>query len=162
MLLLITHGVVAPYVGAWIETCACYQRSSREHVAPYVGAWIETLYPFPRASPPLVAPYVGAWIETASKAVRPFWRIWSHPTWVRGLKHRNRLQRESRRESHPTWVRGLKHLLNPKRCKISYVAPYVGAWIETIRRWTHDWLRQSHPTWVRGLKRLRLYCSLAA
>ena len=34
----------------------------------------------------------------------------SHPTWVRGLKHRNWLQRESRRESHPTWVRGLKQI----------------------------------------------------
>ena len=34
--------VVAPHVGAWIETC-CYE--SREYgapVAPHVGAWIET------------------------------------------------------------------------------------------------------------------------
>ena len=33
--------------------------------------------------------------------------------------------------SHPTWVRGLK-LYSILTCIIcSYVAPYVGAWIET-------------------------------
>ena len=33
---------VAPYVGAWIETCACSAYLVRLRVAPYVGAWIET------------------------------------------------------------------------------------------------------------------------
>ena len=34
----------------------------------------------------------------------------SHPTWVRGLKHRTfQLVRPRIRLSHPTWVRGLKH-----------------------------------------------------
>ena len=34
---------VAPYVGAWIETCLNMQyEDMSEHVAPYVGAWIET------------------------------------------------------------------------------------------------------------------------
>ena len=78
--------LVAPYVGAWIETLYNYRNTQRgrshptwvrglkqcaarlylQHhkVAPYVGAWIETA----RQSEPLsvrqVAPYVGAWIET--------------------------------------------------------------------------------------------------
>ena len=34
--------IVAPYVGAWIETCKLYNYLSQESVAPYVGAWIET------------------------------------------------------------------------------------------------------------------------
>ena len=32
------------------------------------------------------------------------------------------------------------------------VAPYVGAWIETIYRLTVELQLKSHPTWVRGLK----------
>ena len=33
-----------------------------------------------------VAPYVGAWIETRFMPPRRC-LAWSHPTWVRGLKH---------------------------------------------------------------------------
>ena len=32
------------------------------------------------------------------------------------------------------------------------VAPYVGAWIETISYDVEDGAPMSHPTWVRGLK----------
>ena len=32
----------------------------------------------------------------------------SHPTWVRGLKHADRIGVYLRHVSHPTWVRGLK------------------------------------------------------
>ena len=34
--------LVAPYVGAWIETRAAAKSSTITVVAPYVGAWIET------------------------------------------------------------------------------------------------------------------------
>ena len=34
--------IVAPYVGAWIETQYHYQKKLAKLVAPYVGAWIET------------------------------------------------------------------------------------------------------------------------
>ena len=142
--------VVAPYVGAWIETLACLRSCEAANVAPYVGAWIET--PRRPGAPPLpcVAPYVGAWIETfVCDGVQI--RRRSHPTWVRGLKHRNWLQRESRRESHPTWVRGLKPRASPPLCALD-VAPYVGAWIETSRRARRPGYSASHPTWVRGLK----------
>ena len=54
-------------------------------VAPRVGAWIETTAKGCQPLMPPVAPRVGAWIETylASQAVihHP-----SHPVWVRGLK----------------------------------------------------------------------------
>ena len=34
--------VVAPLVGAWIETARIYRIMCLAHVAPLVGAWIET------------------------------------------------------------------------------------------------------------------------
>ena len=56
--------LVAPYVGAWIETSSCTQASPVPEVAPYVGAWIETYARRRLGLSPGVAPYVGAWIET--------------------------------------------------------------------------------------------------
>ena len=35
----------------------------------------------------------------------------SHPTWVRGLKHRITQILLITEKSHPTWVRGLKHVV---------------------------------------------------
>ena len=35
---------------------------------------------------------------------------------------------------------------------MKFVAPYVGAWIETQHQVTWQHWRVSHPTWVRGLK----------
>ncbi len=34
--------LVAPYVGAWIETSSSALYRANKAVAPYVGAWIET------------------------------------------------------------------------------------------------------------------------
>ena len=78
--------LVAPYVGAWIETEALHSEyvtlqslptwerglklhkwgnvSTSKDVAPYVGAWIETPESAPGIIRRIVAPYVGAWIET--------------------------------------------------------------------------------------------------
>ena len=78
--------LVAPYVGAWIETkairlreCECsshpmWVRGLKLRllvnlcmilcVAPYVGAWIETTSALIASRLSDVAPYVGAWIET--------------------------------------------------------------------------------------------------
>ena len=39
---IITISLVAPYVGAWIETGVQREWHTRQIVAPYVGAWIET------------------------------------------------------------------------------------------------------------------------
>ena len=54
-------------------------------VAPRVGAWIETLGMCYSHSIPPVAPRVGAWIETLTMRCLTD-RIKSHPVWVRGLK----------------------------------------------------------------------------
>ena len=58
--------------------------------------------------------------------------------------------------SHPMWVRGLKLSVKPwKSCK-RYVAPYVGAWIETRFSFPFYNFAASHPMWVRGLKHASL------
>ena len=76
--------------------------------------------------------------------------------------------------SHPMWVRGLKLNHSAQCIDVTDVAPYVGAWIETLAGGVLDYrnqvapyvgawiettyLRQylglvsSHPMWVRGLK----------
>ena len=77
-------------------------------------------------------------------------------------------------QSHPMWVRGLKQTLVVRKNPAIGVAPYVGAWIETLHRLTLGlhltvapyvgaWIEtfatssrfraaMSHPMWVRGLK----------
>ena len=62
-------------------------------VAPFMGAWIETLITLYTDIGVLVAPFMGAWIETCHLCAVTG-SHWSHPSWVRGLK-----QLESRRVS---------------------------------------------------------------
>ena len=76
---------VAPYVGAWIETRRRGRTFAKGRVAPYVGAWIETTVLRHEHSDYSVAPYVGAWIETVN-GFKLFTSSKSHPMWVRGLK----------------------------------------------------------------------------
>ena len=60
----IDDAVVAPLVGAWIETSCLITKRSQSVVAPLVGAWIETYYHEHGNGNYSVAPLVGAWIET--------------------------------------------------------------------------------------------------
>ena len=100
--------VVAPRVGAWIETrCIRWARTwlpshpvwvrglkrlpasrakANSQVAPRVGAWIETISITYNSIWLNVAPRVGAWIETVIKDPENY-GFESHPVWVRGLKH---------------------------------------------------------------------------
>ena len=99
--------LVAPRVGAWIETRCQIGILNEGRVAPRVGAWIET-YSHPYILPlQPVAPRVGAWIETAH-ALETYLAIWSHPEWVRGLKLMYGIDHINQQTSHPEWVRGLK------------------------------------------------------
>ena len=62
-----------------------YKKKFNDLVAPYVGAWIETFQGAPFVTRSVVAPYVGAWIETLIGQTGDIYGK-SHPTWVRGLK----------------------------------------------------------------------------
>ena len=72
--------------------------------------------------------------------------------WVRGLKLQRHDKTLTFEESHPMWVRGLKHFLLCCARKSHFVAPYVGAWIETHQWQVMVYKLESHPMWVRGLK----------
>ena len=104
----------------------------------------------------IVAPYMGAWIETKWFCGR-FCNCTSHPTWVRGLKHNVVEATRYALVSHPTWVRGLKLLVVFTLNTLACVAPYMGAWIETLCFEQSRIACKSHPTWVRGLKRHEIY-----
>ena len=67
-------------------------------VAPRVGAWIETLLALIPIEQGKVAPRVGAWIETQRYATYDGIQA-SHPVWVRGLKHRLRGKTERKQIS---------------------------------------------------------------
>ena len=54
----------------------------------------------------------------------------SHPSWVCGLKHYERLNEKGESVSHPSWVCGLKLLNSRSNCIFD----------------------RSHPSWVCGLK----------
>ena len=56
--------LVAPYMGAWIETDLKGRDLNCNLVAPYMGAWIETVAVAVGLCCRAVAPYMGAWIET--------------------------------------------------------------------------------------------------
>ena len=64
------------------------------NVAPRVGAWIETFASAAIVSRLDVAPRVGAWIETRLLDLTKHKKM-SHPVWVRGLKLREKRQREA-------------------------------------------------------------------
>ena len=77
--------MVAPRVGAWIETAECVQIINRNYVAPRVGAWIETVSGQSWDEIKTVAPRVGAWIETYVPYLSGK-RFLSPLAWGRGLK----------------------------------------------------------------------------
>ena len=74
---------------------------------------------------------MGAWIETSVLSDVAASCIVSHPTWVRGLKQRaidNELMAEAVAPYVGAWIETLPTcMMFP--CNV--VAPYVGAWIET-------------------------------
>ena len=121
-------------------------------VAPRVGAWIETnrdLFAYHHVlSHPV---WVRGLKQNVSYLVRHRHR--SHPVWVRGLKHVTEPKLEVGKASHPVWVRGLKLILRISSRSGRGVAPRVGAWIETPSSNDDLHLSESHPVWVRGLKR---------
>ena len=78
-------------------------------IAPFTGAWIET---------------VVNWKSTLSKS--------SHPSRVRGLKPGDDGRHQDRGASHPSRVRGLKPVEPLVEDLLHRIAPFTGAWIETV------------------------------
>ena len=74
-----------------------------------MGVWIETYIKINKGDDGFVTPYVGVWIETHYPPDTHFLEA-SHPTWVCGLKPKDKTGEDVRALSHPTWVCGLKHI----------------------------------------------------
>ena len=72
-------------MGAWIEMIKCLNGKVAVFVAPHMGAWIEIRRKQMNKQEAIVAPHMGAWIEITDERTKNT-VLWSHPTWVRGLK----------------------------------------------------------------------------
>ena len=96
-------------MGAWIETMLNVSAFARYLVAPYVGAWIETIYnkllKDYRESHPMWVRGLKLNLSINKLILR------SHPMWVRGLKQPLGGDVDGGYMSHPMWVRGLKRVL---------------------------------------------------
>ena len=99
-------------------------------VAPFMGAWIEIQSHQMGKYKTLVAPFMGAWIEIHLHYLKNIFQVsrtlygcvdWNHISFI-SLKPKN--------QSHPLWVRGLKSPKTPITLPAPLVAPFMGAWIE--------------------------------
>ena len=171
-------------MGAWIET----QLAGAKYVCKYsrtlYGCVDWNIIAIAITSLNQVAPYMGAWIET--EPPRCALRLCkSHPIWVRGLKLNQGRYKVCTILSHPIWVRGLKlethnnkiyslgrtlygcvdwNVLNWLVLSTYAVAPYMGAWIETIVRrapWSACGVAPYMGAWIetkiKDCKRLKGY-----
>ena len=120
---------IAPFTGAWIETspCSCQVEGWRSHPSRVRGLKL-------------------------APAFKLLGTLTSHPSRVRGLKHGIRRIVPCCERSHPSRVRGLKHARRDGRLQPRGIAPFTGAWIETLMPSLTASLRASHPSRVRGLK----------
>ena len=105
--------------------------SHLQRVAPFMGAWIETPTSHLISSGWKSHP---SWVRglklLGSSRFSPAWP--SHPSWVRGLKLSMSSLSSLNVLSHPSWVRGLKLRRGPLPIHTLCVAPFMGAWIETL------------------------------
>ena len=94
---------------------------------------------------------MGAWIETFFETVLYSFHL-SHPTWVRGLKHKKYFALLRLTVVAPYVGAWIETKADIATSSFVPVAPYVGAWIETNEYKKRAAIMVSHPTWVRGLK----------
>ena len=106
------------------------KKNTRIIVAPCVGAWIETLTVAVIISCNTVAPCVGAWIETIQlwKSAIPSLSL---PAWERGLKQCGDHKDDLRTIVAPCVGAWIETCTSAERINRIFVAPCVGAWIET-------------------------------
>ena len=74
---------------------------------------------------------MGAWIETLSHDGQSCRDNKSHPMWVRGLKQKTLQNFPANRQVAPYVGAWIETLHKGMACRTVPVAPYVGAWIET-------------------------------
>ena len=101
---------------------------------------------------------MGAWIETINH--NGLYALeWSPLAWGRGLKLIYSFALSCVMVSPLAWGRGLKPCTPFNFVLFSYVAPRVGAWIETDNLNLSDDQLTSPLAWGRGLKLLMMFVS---
>ena len=122
--------MVAPLVGAWIETCARVYNHRILGVAPLVGAWIETYD-----------------LRTADAKGK------SRPLWARELKQVHKTYQYQKQKSRPLWARELKPLwyLNVIS-NVAGRAPCGRVNWNKVNNSVRSDVGQSRPLWARELK----------
>ena len=145
--------LVAPRVGAWIET-------PKRYLMPWVD--ISSHPVWVRGLKPLLCQriFLGFWRRTPCGCVD--WNLNDNTIslirysrtpcgcvdWNGGWPRKVLIEKPS----HPVWVRGLKRTRGGDSRRYILVAPRVGAWIETQECSQRSGCGWSHPVWVRGLK----------
>ena len=76
--------------------------------------------------------------------------------WVRGLKLENYIITNKQGWVAPRVGAWIETFVFTRLHDAYTVAPRVGAWIETNLHSAKSEMHQSHPVWVRGLKRVSL------
>ena len=99
----------------------------------------------------LVAPFTGAWIETGNHR-RYRRKVASPPSRGRGLKLYCGKCHTPKQWSPPSRGRGLKLRILYDLEIMELVAPFAGAWIETLRLMKSPNSKKSPPSRGRGLK----------
>ena len=171
-------GIVAPRVGAWIETSQVARLCGRQLSRP---AWARGLKLIKRngcqaffSSRPAwarglkhvaglwgrgmssVAPRVGAWIETRRVSRCSIRMNMSRPAWARGLKHTRADVPARKKMSRPAWARGLKLYVQHGRQYLMRSRPAWARGLKLVSFSLPPGRTGSRPAWARGLKR---FCS---
>ena len=144
--------IVAPFVGAWVETCRARARSRWSESRP---SWARGLKPIIKKYIELrnVAPFVGAWVETDPRFISTVANP-SRPSWARGLKHCQLTHLGTFGQVAPFVGAWVETLIRCKTHPRKLVAPFVGAWVETKTYTPNSLPCMSRPSWARGLKLL--------
>ena len=143
--------MVAPFAGAWIETSPGENEADRDDVAPFAGAWIETGV----SGIPL---YCRLSLPSRERGLKLRLEEWkkqpqrSLPSRERGLKPIILRTSSGNGSSLPSRERGLKLYDVPVTLQRSFVAPFAGAWIETLGWSSGICMDRSLPSRERGLK----------
>ena len=117
-------------MGAWIETSRCQGRTNPALVAPRVGAWIETNI---KAKAEYVNESHPVWVR-GLKLIgkqRKDTKARSHPVWVRGLKLLGACDFCYACCVAPRVGAWIETATRNNSTRFYQVAPRVGAWIET-------------------------------
>ena len=175
---------IAPYVGAWVETCYIQSRLPKIGDCSLRGS-VNWNYNWKGITSCAANRSLRGSVSWNSKsALALALSCWSLPTWERELKLEVRIFRMFCEKSLPPWERELKHrdvssyydsklncflrgsvswnFNDQKSTSVRWIAPYVGAWVETDKTNLTNQRRLIAPcmgAWIETQFAQMRYCS---